>query len=377
MFAFIKKLNPFQYQWMLLLILACCPLYHAYLGAYGVYQILSIPFIFIFFFDVINKKKQRLIKGYSRIFIAMIVQVALFSAIMPERNLLQDIKVFLISLIIMLYPTNIKTAKLIYPILSFVGLLVGYYMLKNQDMVNDFRLSLMVGDVLQDPNWITLFLIPTFCFGLDVQKYKSFLYSLIGLFLIFFSIYVVFLSGSRGTMFSLVVVLGVWLFINVFRGKVKSYLLVLLATFLLLYFESDRLIASVDVDLLSRFDSDATDAGRFDIWHRLLPEYLNGNFFQLVFGRGIGSCLRDLGMSGHNIILEQLFQMGILGLVLLISFLFIVFKDAIKSKNILGFYILLAFFTASLLTPVWGNIYFMLPLSAVVYVNNEYLKYVK
>ena len=123
-------------------------------------------------------------------------------------------------------------------------------------------------------------------------------------------------------------------------------------------------------DRISAIGITVVEDGRKVIWLSLLTEYSNGNLLELLLGRGPGSCVRDLGMSAHNMFLEQLFQMGIVGLILLIAFIIKLFKDTMRCKNMLGLYILTALFTLSLTTPIWGHIYFMTPLAMVIYVNN-------
>ena len=130
------------------------------------------------------------------------------------------------------------------------------------------------------------------------------------------------------------------------------------------------MIPAVEVGLIERYTGGEIGDDRTAIWSRLIPEYLNGNIVELMFGRGPGTCVRDVGMSAHNMFLEQLFQTGLFGIILMIVFIFQFFKDTIKCNNVLGLYIISALFTLSLTTPIWGHIYFMTPLAMVAYVNN-------
>ena len=301
----------------------------------------------------------------------MFIQVFLLT-LLSDRSIIQESKVFLIALLVMIHPISFDTEKIIYPLLSLVGLAVGYYMLRNQDMVGSVRLSLQVGDVMQDPNWIAVFLFPSFCLGLTFLQQKKTLLYLVGLAMMAFSLYVVFLTGSRGAILGLIAAFFVWLLISTRRTRFISAIATLLIFLLLGLFFIKRFLPGIDHELIARFTGEerASNAIRISLWSSIIPEYFNGTVLQILFGRGPGSCIATFGWSAHNVFLEQLFQMGLIGCILMFLFFFKLTKDTIMCENFVGLYILTALIILSLTTPIWGHLYFMTPIAMVIYVNN-------
>ena len=344
-------------------------MYNAFLGSYGVYQLLLFPVILLFLYYKISDKVHTPIKNYVKIYIVMILQWALLSIIIG-RPVFQDSKVFLLALLILLHAISYRTCSLIYPLLAIVGIIVGYVMIKNMNMVADVRLSLQVGDTMQDPNWIAIFLFAPFCVGLNLIQNKRVILKILGMVLAIYSFYVVFLTGSRGALLGLIAAFLVWIRMTFKKSRGISVALIIAAFILAFYMFIVYMIPAVEVGLIERYTGGEIGDDRTAIWSRLIPEYLNGNIVELMFGRGPGTCVRDVGMSAHNMFLEQLFQTGLFGIILMIVFIFQFFKDTIKCNNVLGLYIISALFTLSLTTPIWGHIYFMTPLAMVAYVNN-------
>lgn len=367
----IRDLNPFNYQWALILVIACCPLYNAFIFGLGVYLIVPIPFLLMFlYYLLVNGDKIPPLKDYVYIFMLMVLQVYILSSLMDDRDVIQDIKVLIIALLIMIHPTCKKTSRILYPVLTIVGVVVGYYMLKNQEYVNFTRLSLTVGEILQDPNWIAIFFFATFTYGFHLLTKGNFLLLGLGSLLMLFSTYIIFLTGSRGALLGLIVSFVFLIFINNKKQRLRN-LVILLLVGIGFYFIWSFIISSSNADILERFTADDLGNDRISIWEKIIPAFLDGNILQILLGKGPGSCLRDIGMSGHNIFLEQIYQTGLAGIILLIIFIVKLLIDTYKCNNYIGFSVLLSLFTLSLTTPIWGHIYFMIPISATIYYNNS------
>ena len=333
------------------------------------FQLLLVPLLLLFAYYKVTERTRLPINNYVKFYLVLFLQWALLSMIVG-RNVLQDTKVLVLTLLVLIHPISTKTKSLIYPLLTIVGVAVGYAMIHNQDMVAGVRLSLQIGDTLQDPNWIAIFLFAPFCCGLKLTQKKQVMLKIVGLALVSFSTYVVFLTGSRGALLGLIAAMIVWLKVSLKKTHIVGILLIMVVFFLVARFFYSFFVPNVDIDLLERYTTGEVGKDRALIWSRLIPEYFNGNVVEIFLGRGPGSCLRDVGMSAHNMFLEQIFQTGLFGLTLLIIFLIQIFSDTIKNKNDIGLYIITALFTLSLTTPIWGHIYFMIPLSMVAYVNN-------
>lgn len=157
------------------------------------------------------------------------------------------------------------------------------------------------------------------------------------------------------------------------NGHFISFLIIVFALVIIAYYLIINTLPYFDIELLDRYiGADKESEGiRLGIWSRLFTEYINGNLIEILFGRGPGSCVKVLGWSAHNIFLEQLFQMGLIGLVLIIAFFVRLVKDTILSNNYVGLYLLSALIVLSLTTPIWGHIYFMTPIAIIIYINNS------
>ena len=370
---FINKLNISNIQWDIVLLITLCPLYNAFWGAYGVFQIIFVPIILLFLYYALSERNKAPIKNYVKIYLVICIQWAILTMFVG-MDVLQYSKVFVLALLVMIHPVSNKTQTIIYPLLVIVGIVVGYEMIQQQDMVADVRLSLQIGETLQDPNWISIFLFAPFCYGLKMLVDDSSLMKIAGaglaITIIGFSVYVVFLTGSRGALLGMVAATLVWIRITFKRSRIGDIIIVIAAALLFFNIFTTYLLPNADSDLIARYVGGDIGEDRTVIWSKLIPEYLNGNVAEVLLGRGPRSCVRDIGMSAHNMFLEQLFQTGIVGLFLMLAFLVQIFKDTIKCKNHIGLLITTSLFTLSLTTPIWGHIYFMIPLGMVVYVNN-------
>lgn len=360
------------YQLDILLLIALCPLYNAFVGSYGVFQLLTIPLIFLFFIYKAEEREKIAIKSYVWIYIIMLIQDGLLTMFGGAKDVFQELKVHIIVLLVMLHPISFKTTRIIYPFMSLVGVTVGYYMLINQDMVDTIRLSLQIGDVMQDPNWIAIFLFAPFCFGLSLLQKEKIIVKVFGGAIMAFSFYVVFLTGSKGALLGLFAAFLIWVKISFKQSRFTNLALGMATIMLLFLLFTTYFLPNVDTGILERYTSERVmDNERRGIWTDLLKEYLNGNLIDMLVGRGPMSCVKVLGWSAHNIYLEYLFQFGIIGILLMIIFLKKIVKDTIICNNRIGLYILTALIALSLTTPIWGHIYYMTPIAMVIYVNNS------
>ena len=75
----------------------------------------------------------------------------------------------------------------------------------------------------------------------------------------------------------------------------------------------------------------AGDNGRFDIYSKIIENLSLSDYFQLFFGHGHMAVNRDIGVGGHNDLLEISYDYGIISVVLYIVILIYFIVSAIRS----------------------------------------------
>lgn len=364
-----NKVRLSKCQWVLILILVSSPLYTMAVGSYNLYFIYMFLFVVVFLLAMRNGNKTNMAPSI-KVLLVMLVLGLLCDMILSESPI-QSNKVLVLTFLILLYPTNRDTATIIYPALAIIGVVFGLYMLNSPQYLNDIRLTVKVGDWIMDPNWAAMSLFPTFCYGLSLFE-KSVRSRILGLVLCLFAIYVIFLTGSRGAFVSLILASIAFSFFKT-RIKFSTLIMIVIGCFIA-YYAYTRFIPTVDQSLLDRYNGTVDDTGRYEAWGGSLAGFIKSDIISMIIGHGSGSTASDLGSAAHNIFLEQLYVRGLLGLALLIVFLFQFFKETLICRNYIGLYLFFALITSSLFSPVWGGVYMMMPLAAIGYMNNYYSK---
>lgn len=363
MLSAFRDIRLKECQWILILVLISSPLYTYSIGSFNLYYIYTFLIVVAFLLTIIKGNRIR-IKPSTRVFFILLAFVFL-SDLLLAKDAFQSNKVMMLTLLILVYPSNKTTASLIYPTLACAGVVFGFYMLQHPQMVADVRLSVEIGDWVMDPNWAAIALFPTFCCGLSlIEKFSK--KSVIGISLCLFSLNIVFLTGSRGAFLSLIVAVMAFLY---YRMKMNGpTIVVLIVVALALYYITPYFFSSVDQELMDRYNGTVDDTGRSEIWHLVIEGFLNSNLFQMIFGHS--SVVKDIGAAAHNIFLQQLYARGVLGLMLLLMFLYRIFKETLNNHNYIGLYLFFALMVSSFFTPIWGSIFMMMPFASIGYINN-------
>ena len=153
------------------------------------------------------------------------------------------------------------------------------------------------------------------------------------------------LSGSRGSMLSIIVMLSVYYLFSKKLVKFNSYNVTkLFLLFLFIIFNFTIIYPAIaDTDLGVKLNTLSLEifnqnfySGRQLIWGMLL-DIINQKFY---IGHGLSAkpmFFMDTEFSSHNLYLQVLLQSGIIGLLLLLSTLFSVLIALTKNKNILSY----------------------------------------
>jgi hypothetical protein len=160
-------------------------------------------------------------------------------------------------------------------------------------------------------------------------KIILFLTMLIGLFMII-------LTGTRSALIAIIlaiVIVCLYFFINS-KKSVINLLLIFTVCYLIL-----NQLQELDLHVLKRFSleevNDSGGSGRRGVWKALIPRTLDDGLF---FGFGFGAenvyfLAKQYGFSfsAHNLLIDMFIQMGFSGLILFVTYFFILAKKLLKS----------------------------------------------
>lgn len=168
---------------------------------------------------------------------------------------------------------------------------------------------------------------------------------------------IIVLTGSRGGILSMGVVVVIWFLL--YGGRHRWKILLAIASILLVAFM--LFFNNLGVYLFERlniFKSLAADggAGRLNIWRAGFAYFGRTDFLHKIFGSGFGTFMgtvnyiapgHDSAYMAHNMWIDCLITGGIVGVVLLFLAFAAAFRYAYKNKNIWGVLCLVAFLISS------------------------------
>ena len=240
------------------------------------------------------------------------------------------------------------------------GWVTIFLMLLFSDVSLHGRLTLLLGKETQDQNYINGYFLYTFsyhCSRMLLDKKKT---HIIPALLI---LSIVLLTGSRGALLAFLLVFFVHVCIMFAESKHKVRNIVLVALLIVLLLGVfDLVLAQMPENVAQRYSWDYIaekgTTGRTRIWRFLLAHYSQDNILRMLFGHGYGTTILVNTMDGrvaHNLYLDNLITLGILGMILQIIIQGTVVWILFKHKQY------------PLLAAYWGMIGMCLSLSLVAY----------
>lgn len=244
----------------------------------------------------------------------------------------------------------------------------GWFLLILSLLYSDFsyafgRMTVVVNGKMQDPNELCGYFIFPICYylwGFIInRKWKNLVPVLA--FLI-----VILLTGSRGGLLALFVA-SVFLLIRSSVYSKKTLFKIFVIFFIMcvfLYFIWDYIPDLIQERFSLEFSINDGGAHRFDIWKHLLDYFGDSSIFRKVFGYGVATVTEYSwdGRVAHNIYLESLVEMGLVGFVFIMGMYGYYVSKAKKSfvkylYPVLIGYLVLAF-SLSLYSykPIWNII---------------------
>lgn len=235
--------------------------------------------------------------------------------------------------------------------------------------LNEGRLTIQIKASTQDPNYLVGYFIFTVIFYLyellTLKRWINILYLSI-------FIFVILLTGSRGGFLSVLISIFCCIFLWIKNKKVKVSSLIFLSIIfvvfcIVIYFIIDYIPDAI----ISRYHISYTitdgGANRFNIWSSMLYNYKQFPALNKLFGQGVGT-IRSFtinGNVGHNLWLETLIELGMIG-VIIICLLYLIFlikiynlKDNVIIATFIGYIALTMSLSLYSYKPIW-NIFFLI-----------------
>ena len=227
------------------------------------------------------------------------------------------------------------------------------------------RLTLQVGEGTQDFNFITGYFLYTFSWHSHKMLLERKRLHVIP---VIFVLVIVLLTGSRGGLLSLVVVFFVHICVNFAHSKHTIRNIILTVVFIsVLLVSFDFILTLLPESVAERFSWDYIaengTTGRSAIWAFLLRHFSEDSILRMLFGHGYGTVTivnTHNSLVAHNLYLENLIALGIVGLLLQLIMQASVIRLLLKYRlyTLLGAYMgmLCMCLTLSLVAykPIWN-----------------------
>lgn len=253
---------------------------------------------------------------------------------------------------------NILKKAIVYSGWFTLALMIFY---GNTDLVGGLRLTVVVNGMLQDPNYLTGFLIFPILF-----YYNDFIRNKKKMSLIKISIFIIYilLTGSRGGLLAL---MGAMLFLTITcsmrNGFKLTSLLKILSVIFVFYMFFVIAMNILPDEIVKRYNIasviESGGTGRIDIWLIVEDQYSNFSIANKLFGGGAGTVRYFAGGKvAHNLWLESLVEVGVVGSFIFFILYYIFLKKAYKMKE----YVVTASFLGYILMSLSLSLYSYKPI---------------
>jgi len=270
-----------------------------------------------------------------------------------------------IILLLSMVSYNLREINLLTKAIVYSGwltlVLMTFY--SQVDVFGGLRLTVVVNDVYQDPNYLTGFLIfPSLYYYYDLIEGKK------KLALIKMSVFLVFilLTGSRG---GLIALTGAILFLtfiwSISKGFKISSVVKILSGLLLCIVVFVIAMNVLPEDIVNRYNVrtvvESGGTGRTAIWAMAIDNYSNFSILNKLVGGGAGTITHFTGgIVAHNLWLESLIEVGAVGTCIFILFYYVYLKKAYAMKeyvvaaSFLGYIIMSMSMSLFSFKPIWN-----------------------
>lgn len=359
----LRITNKDLYIFFLIVYIVCLPLNAMNIGAFGsalkVIAILPIGIALLGGKNLVLKTPARM-----QLFFTIFAFFSLMWSVSFEDSIGRIVSYFLLFALLisgsMFKYTENDINKIKYA-LTWSSRLTALVMLVFAEYVGGrFRL---MGIIEEDPNYLCAYLAFGEIYALGVlttkNKVAKKVLAVVELILYF---YLVLVSGSRGGL--LAIAGGAVGYLLTYRGQKikhiarKSILIAFIAVLMIVMIE--YLPENLRVRFTSENVAEDGGSGRIQLWRQSFDLFVNGNIFRQLVGFGtatIAWCFSAYGYSevnvAHNMFIETLAELGVVGLVLYSIAIFSFIKAAFKFRDKYSFAVIFCMLIMSLSTSIY------------------------
>ena len=322
---------------------------------------------------VVIKMRSRLQVNAMTVLFSVYCLFLLFSYMysINRTETFNQVKRIILNLVIILtaggmYDYNSREIDFLKKSLMVGGVLTVILTLLMSDYSAGGRLTLSINGAVQDQNYLNGYIIFAFIYflsGFLERKKPLNMLPVIGI--MGFTL----MTGSRGAMVALAGISAVQVFCLLHREQklqLNTILLILIGIVLIVFLYKPILALlpeSVAVRFSPEYIAEHGSTGRSEIWSYLLGRFRDSSVPRMLFGYGFGTVayLNEYNhLVAHNLWIEHLLAVGILGEILFVSMQLSFIKAAWKTQDsfVISGYTgyLIMMMSLSLLTykPIWN-----------------------
>ena len=255
---------------------------------------------------------------------------------------------------------------------GIITVLLAFFM---ADSGGGDRLTISINGAQQDQNLLNGYVFFAYVYFLTeiLQKKRIIMIAPVAV-IVYFTL----MTGSRGALVALGGMSAAAVFCVFFRGKpVKLSAVATVAVSVLLITQLyEPVLALLPEEIAVRYTSEYIETygntGRTEIWKYLLNRFAESNLFRTLFGYGFGTVayLNEYNhLVAHNMWIEHLLAVGVIGEILFISMQASYLRAAWKSKDVfvictyVGYLIMMLSLTLLCYKPIWNCMIMILIIS--------------
>ncbi len=198
----------------------------------------------------------------------------------------------------------------------------------------DGRIWVIFGNSKTDSNSLCTWIIPVFCLSItdlfEKNKHRKFLFFLVTL----SAVYVFLRAGSRSGIVIMALCAGLCFWRSA-KAIIRKYPMRSLGIILIGIIAAVFVFLHLPESVISRFEYSNTSSlgGRSPIWTNMLLMLINSPL-NMIFGFGENATITLTGLVAHNMYIEILFNDGLIGLLIILSYIISACKQSWKEDKI-------------------------------------------
>ena len=216
--------------------------------------------------------------------------------------------------------------------------------------------------IVEDPNYICAYLF----FGLAAAVQRTIgkvtlKVRILSIFELLLLLYAILMTGSRGGLISAIIVVGVAVVLD--GDLTVKKVLAKIAIVGVVFFVFLLLFSNLPDDIKRRFTVENIESsgasGRFNLWENAISIFRDSDAFRKLFGYGpesLRDCYRNFGFNvvsvAHNVFIENLVELGILGVLTYVATIFSFSVNSFKIKDRFAFAVILGMIAMSMSTSI-------------------------